>query len=247
MRKQLIVVVIAVLAVFSLTGCLRYRAEGRIGTNGLVSGSVVIGYDREFVKHQPGQGVYDDLSRFMKANAASVSRGKASVEPLDEGEFRGFRTTFTDVALTDFVQLMRHEEVRPGENGGLDLRLTRQGDEYVFDAQVVTGPNQIPIPPDALRRIELVVSLTFPGPVVSSNGTVSDHTVTWHPVLTDPPHLTATGKIAQPADDPADGRDDAGPANDSGGVPAGLVAAAIAVTAAAALGLALVLRRRSRA
>ncbi|MFC9694404.1 LppM family (lipo)protein [Kribbella sp. NPDC056951] len=251
MRKKLIVVVIAVLAVFALTGCFRYRAEGTIDANGLVSGSIVIGYDREFVKQQPGQGVYADLSRFMKANAASVSKGTASVAPMDEGQFRGFRITFSEVALADFVQLMRHEEVRAGETGGLDYRLSRQGDEFVFDARVLPDKGgQFPIPPETFERAELMVSLTFPGKVVSSNGTVSGNTVTWSPTITDMPHLTATGKADQPVDVPTEG--DAKPVGaeesggDSNGVRAALVAGAVVLLAAAVGTVWVVLRRRSR-
>lgn len=244
-RRQLITVLIAAITVFSVTGCFRYRAEGRIDANGLVSGSIVIGYDRDIVKQQPGQGLYDDLSRFMKANAASVSQGTASVRPMDEGRFRGFRTTFSGVALTDFVQLMRHEHVDPGETGGLDYRLGRQGDEFVFDARVLPGKSQIPLPAEALKGAELVVSLTFPGPVVTSNGTVSGHTVTWHPTVTDFPRLTATGKIAGPAVRPTTGNGSA-EGSEAGGLPAPLVAGSIVVLAAAVLGGGMVLRRRSR-
>ncbi|TCC32107.1 LppM family (lipo)protein [Kribbella sindirgiensis] len=244
MRRQLIIVMVAA-AVFSLAGCFRYRAEGRIDANGLVSGSIVIGYDREFVKQQPGRGIYDDLSRFMKSNAASVSRGTASVQPMDAGQFRGFRTTFSGVALTDFVQLMRHEAVAPGETGGVDYRLTRQGDQFVFDARVLTEKGQIPIPPEAFERAEIAVSLTFPGPVVSSNGTVSGDTVTWSPTITDATRLTATGKIAEPAEAPVKETTSVG-AGGTGGVRTALVAGSIVVLAAAVLAAGLMLRRRSR-
>lgn len=240
-RKQLVILIIAVVAVFSLTGCFRYRAEGTIDAKGLVSGSIVIGYDREFVKRQPGQGVYEELTRFMKANAASVSRGTASVQPMDEGQFRGFRTTFSEVAMADFVQLMRHEQVGPGETGGVDYRLSRQGDAFVFDARVLAKSGQIPLPPEAFERAELVVSLTFPGPVVSSNGTVSDRTVTWRPTITDLPRLTATGKLAEPAAPHTPG---SGGGRDEG-IPAAVVAGTIALLAAAA-GVWALLRRRSR-
>lgn len=260
MRKRLACLVIAVLALVSLAGCFRYRAEGTIDADGLVSGSVVIGYDREFVKQQHGQGIYNDLSKFMRVNAASVSRGTASVEPMDAGQFRGFRTTFSKVALTDFVQLMRHEKAGPGETGGVDYRLSRKGDEFVFDTRVLRKEGQALIPREAFKRAELVVSLTFPGPVVSSNGTVSGRTVTWRPNIADLPRLTAIGKVAQSAEVPeptqptvSGGGDkgtgsvaaeESGPGGD--GVRVAMFAGAAGLVAAAAIGVWMALRRRSR-
>lgn len=246
MRRRLIVALIAAAAMFSLTGCFRYRAEGTIDANGLVSGSIVIGYDREFVKNQPGKGIYDDLSRFMTANAAAVSRGTASVRPLDAGRFRGFETTFSAVALTDFVQLMRHEAVAKGETGGVDYRLTRQGDQFVFDARVLTEKGQIPIPSEAFKGAEVAVSLTFPGPVVSSNGTVSGRTVTWSPSIADVPRLTATGKIAEPAKQPATGSNTSPTTEEPRTVRTVLVAGSIVLSAAVVLAATVLLRRRAR-
>ena len=249
MRKRLIRLVIAVLALVCLTGCFRYRVESTIGADGLVSGSVVIGYDREFVKQQPGQGIYDDLSKFVRVNAASVSRGTASVQPMDAGQFRGFQINFSKVALSDFVQLMRHEKVGPGETGGVDYRLSRQGDVFVFDARVLSKDGQIPIPRDAFKKAELVVSLTFPGPVVSSNGTVSGRTVTWRPNVADLPRLTATGKAApaEVAEPTAEGTRPVtnGESRPGGhGVRTALVAGSVGLLAAAAAGGWLALRRR---
>ncbi len=246
MRKQMIAVAIAVVAVLALSGCFRHRTEATIDANGLVSGSIVFGYDREFVKQQPGLGVYNDLRQFTKANAASVSRGTASVEPMDEGQFRGFRITFVEVGPADFVRLMVHEE-----DNGLDLRLTRQGDEFVFDAQVLSEPGKPPVPPEIFRGAEVMVSLTFPGPVSSSNGTVSGNTVTWNPTLTELPRLTATGKVDQPAEGPAGGRDDGtkpveAEQSPGGGARAAWIAGSVALMAAAIGTGWVVLRRRSR-
>lgn len=252
MRKRLARSVIAVLALVCLAGCFRYRVEGTIGADGLVSGSVVIGYDREFVKQQPGLGIYTDLSKFVRVNAASVSRGTASVQPMDAGQFRGFQITFSKVALADFVQLMRHEAVGAGETGGVDYRLSRQGDVFVFDARVLSEEGQIPIPRDAFEKAELVVSLTFPGPVVSSNGTVSGQTVTWRPNVADLPRLTATAKaapakVAEPTDEgtrPGTTKESRSGGN---GVRTALVAGSVGLLAAGAAGVWLALRRRSGA
>ncbi|GAA0592519.1 hypothetical protein HPO96_05690 [Kribbella sandramycini] len=240
--KRLVAVLTAVLAVVALSGCFRYRVDGKIGANGLVSGSIVIGYPSDSVTKDPGLGVYTDLKKFMTKNAAAVSRGTASVQPMDEGAFRGFRITFAEVALTDFIQLMRHEAVGPGETGGVDYRLTRQGDEFVFDAKALAKADQPPLPPEIFERAELAVSLTFPGPVVASNGSVSGSTVTWRPTGGELPHLTATGKLAQPADGPVAGDSGSG-GND---VLVAVLAGGAGVLILAGAGSWLALRRRAR-
>ena len=184
-----------VLAVL-MTGCVFYEATGTIDEDGLVTGAVTIGYTAEAIRfgQQDGGDPVGELGRFTRANAAAVSNGQASVSPYRAGGFQGFKVSFSKVALTDFTKLMRHE----GGSTGTIYRLTRGKDAFVFSAELIRKPGQITPPKEAFKDAEISMSLTFPGEVLASNGTVDGRTVTWRPELSTVTKLTATGRATSP-------------------------------------------------
>jgi hypothetical protein len=190
---------VTVLVLFTVTGCFRYRSAAVIDETGTVSGSVIIGYSPDLIRmgeelNGPQSDPVADLRRFLEAGAASVSAGTAVVRPYVVDGFTGFETTFTDVATTDYLNLLRYEE-QSGDSPDVLFQLDRRDGDYVFSAELEPArPDQMALPAKVFESVEITLSLTFPGPVSQANGEVSGNTVTWHPRLPDAPRLEAVGR-----------------------------------------------------
>ncbi|MGW4130921.1 LppM family (lipo)protein [Amycolatopsis japonica] len=194
LTKQKTGLVLVVLLALAMTaGCFRYRAAATIETSGTVSGSVIVAFGAELLDSARRMGTDPKAGqrRFLEANAASISSGKAEVRPYTGDDFSGFETTFSGVSTADFLKLLRHEE-SSGDSPDVLFLLDHRGSDFVFSAELEAArPDQLTLPPEAFRGVELQISLTFPGPVRESNGTVSGNTVTWRPDPAQHPRLHA--------------------------------------------------------
>jgi hypothetical protein len=232
---------VTVLVLFTATGCFRYRSAAVLDETGTVSGSVIIGYSAELIRMSEEQrDPVAELRQFLAAGAASVSAGAAVVRPYAADGFTGFETTFTDVATTDYLNLLHYEE-QSGDSPDVVFRLDRSDGDYVFSAELEQQrPDQIDLPAEMFESVEITLSLTFPGPVSRANGEVSGNTVTWHPRLPDTPRLEAVGRATpiQTADSSEGGVTGASATTSDDGGPdvrvAVLLGCAVAALAAAA-------------
>lgn len=188
------------LALLSLVaGCYRYRAVATINPDGTVSGSVTIGYSPDLIKvakelNGPRFDPVADLRKNLTATTAAMSSGTTAIRPYAADDYTGYQTTFSDLSPTDFATLLRTAGDDPGENQDVRFTLARTGPDFAFTAEFPpTKPGQIAIPPEAFRSVEVVLSLTFPGPVTRANGDISGNTVTWRPRLPFEGRLEAVG------------------------------------------------------
>lgn len=196
--------------------------------------------------HYEATGVIDEDGLV----SGSVSRGQASVSPYQAGRFQGFKVSFSKVGLDDFTKLMRHE----GGSIGAVYRLTRGKDTFVFSAEAVHKPGEITLPKEAFKGAQISLALTFPGEVLTSNGTVDGRTVTWRPDLSTVTKLTATGRAtpaqAEPTSPAPTGSPSSAPppppADDEGSTPIGLLIVVVAGVLVVLTGAALLLVRRGR-
>lgn len=201
------------LVLVTATGCFRYRSAAVIDESGMVSGSVIVGYSPDLIRAaaELDADPIADLRTFLEGNAAAVSTGDAVVRPYDADGLTGFETTFTDVATTDYLTLLHHEE-QSGDTPDVLFALDRRDGAYVFSAELEPPkPGQLTPPAEALEAAEITLSLTFPGPVTETNGEVSGTTVTWHPELPAPPRLEAVGQAAPEARTPVATTSERGP------------------------------------
>ncbi len=183
---------LATVAVLALGGCLRFDADLTVDPDNTVSGTYVVA-----VKEGTGDtyGMSDKemaqelWSEYSKANALS----DASVGDFDEEGYVGVKVSFADEPLDTFSP--------SAEDWGI---------ERVGDVFVVSGPSNgiAQAAPDdvanddltaALADAKFTVSVTFPGEVIESNGTVDHRTVTWQ-LQEAPPELSARGSAIVPPD-----------------------------------------------
>jgi hypothetical protein len=241
MRKPL--AGLAVLALLlGLAGCARYRSAATIDESGTVSGSVIIGYRPDMIEmakrlNGPQFDAVGQLKEFVSANATDLTKGIVTVTHYAVDDYTGFETKFEGVTPADYLKLLR-----PEDPAGVDFTLDHSAGRYTFSAvPAPPKPGQMQLPPEAFKNADVSLSLTFPGPVLSSNGEVDGTTVTWRPDLAKPAKLEATGLAAGGSADqsaaPAPVADE--PAEGSGSVTTALLigGAVVLVGAGLAFGL----------
>ena len=161
--------------VLLLAGCFRVDMDVEVSPENTVSGTAVIAIDESLVELS-GQSA-DQI--FSEVDRSELPEG-ASVEAYSEDGFVGQQISFEDVPLEEFTS----SDTFSGSGLGDELRIVRQGDEFVVTGALDMSGEQFTdteIPQQFLDNFEFTISITFPGEVISSTGEVDGNTVTWEP------------------------------------------------------------------
>ena len=210
MRRFVTVGLVVALALL-LTGCIKFDTDIELNSDNTVDGSVVFGISDDFAQ-LPGF----DSSDLLPEAPETPSAGSIDVEPSAADGFIGTRLVVTGVPI---------EEFSTGTSEGETLNIVRDGDVFrvsgAFDTTSGLGadgeeppadgtfpeeqlpedfPSEFPgledFDPSALIGAEVRIRVTFPGEVVSANGTIEGNTVTWTPALGETETLEAVGKAS---------------------------------------------------
>ena len=184
MKNAAKVAALSLLVIVTLAGCFKGKVDLTLNSDNTIDGTMVIAI-------QSGLGESlgmsdDDILGEMTGDVSDEFDG-AKVEDYDKDGFIGKKYTFENQPLDAFQ----------GDSDGSDISITREGDTFIVDGTWSTddaGTDTEGMDPAALGA-SFTFSVTFPGGVTDSNGTVSDdgNTVTWD--LLDPPDtLHAEGK-----------------------------------------------------
>jgi len=164
---------------------------------------MVVGYTpmgiealREIARQEGAPDPLVDLEQRMTMSVASLASGTATVKPYSADGFTGSAIHFAEISLDDYVNLFKFGG--QDEADDLNITLTRKDNEFIFsmsDSKTSdTDDLVIEIPAELNDSIDMVVSLTFPGPVIRANGDISGNTVTWRmPELAQLDGLEAAG------------------------------------------------------
>lgn len=167
---------------FLLTGCLKLNMDLEVAADDTVSGTAVIGFDKELLALTGDS--FDDVLGDDSIVPSDIEG--VSVEPYDDGEFIGQEVTFDGVALEEF----NREQVEQDA-----LRIVREGDTFrmsgVLDFD--TGDaGEAPIDGgELLEGADVRITVAFPGEVLETNGERDGNTVTWRPVVGERTELLA--------------------------------------------------------
>lgn len=175
---------VGILAVL-LTGCIKLNVDFNVSSDNKVSGTMVFAFSKQLLQ-LTGQSAEELIG--SSAPIPSDLQG-VSAKPYDDGEFAGEEFTFEGVPLTQF-----------NSDDPEALSIVRQGDTFtvsgVMDLSSATGASgatgSIPGIDDALAGADVRISITFPGAVTDTNGTVDGTTVTWSPKIGQQLELRAT-------------------------------------------------------
>lgn len=179
---------VGILAVL-LTGCIKLNVDFNVSSDNKVSGTMVFAFSKQLLQ-LTGRSA-DELIG-SSAPIPSDVQG-VSAKPYDDGEFAGEEFTFEGVPLTQF-----------NSDDPEALSIVRQGDTFTVSGVLdlatgasgasgsIPGATGIPGIDEALAGADIRISITFPGAVTDTNGTVNGTTVIWTPKVGQRLELTAT-------------------------------------------------------
>jgi hypothetical protein len=172
----------ALITAVALSGCIRYNVDMTLSQDNTASGTIVMA-----VQKGVGQqlGVASDQEALTQLFGESPFGPNFTPKDYADGNWVGKSYTFSGVDITNLADLAPL------------FAVTRNGDVFSVDGAgaPLTEDQKKQLPSGA----ESSVVITFPGPVIESNGTVAGRTVTWNPfTMTGPIHATARANGADP-------------------------------------------------
>jgi hypothetical protein len=171
-----------------LTGCIKLNVDFDVSSDNMVSGTMVFAFSKQLLQ-LTGQSAQELIG--SSAPIPSSVPG-VSAKPYDDGDFVGEEFTFDGVPLTQFnaddpesLSIVRHGDTFT-VSGVLDLSGGAGGSGASGATSSIPGIDQ------ALGGADIRISITFPGSVTDTNGTVDGTTVTWKPQVGQRLELRAT-------------------------------------------------------
>ena len=150
---------LAVLAMFSLSGCVRIQAALAVSQDDLVSGNVVIAaLPSRAGDEGPQLKIVPELA------------DKVRTERYNQDGYVGQRLTFTDLRFADVAVLV--ESITEQKQYRLSFR--RSGDLVSMAGSI----DLTQLPPE---KADVLIKMAFPGTINRTNGLNEDGTVTWKP------------------------------------------------------------------
>lgn len=147
--------------VLLLSSCLKYDLMLMVNDDDTMDGTLIVAVAREFA-------VGEDV--FGQSGDPTPSEGSVSKEPYEDADYIGSRYVITGVPISEIDALSIDRSTR--------FSLTREGDEYLFDASLDFNlPGSEAVPTEA--SFTALVSVTFPGAVLESNGTIEGNSAVW--------------------------------------------------------------------
>jgi hypothetical protein len=150
---------LAVLALFSLSGCVRIQAALAVSQDDLVSGEVV-------VAALPTKN--DDQGPTLTIVPELAS--KVHMDKYAQDGYVGQKLTFADLTFADLTVLT--ESITEGKQYRLSFR--RSGDLVSMDGSI--DLTQLPV-----DKSDVQIKMAFPGSVNRTNGLNDNGTVSWKP------------------------------------------------------------------
>lgn len=147
--------------VLLLSGCLKYDLTLMINDDDTIDGTLIVAVAREFA-------VGEDI--FGQSEEVTPSQGTVTKEPYEDADYIGSRYLISGVPISEIDALSTDRSTR--------FSLTREGDEYSLDASLnfnLAGTEAVPTD----GSFSALVSFTFPGAVLESNGTIDGNNVAW--------------------------------------------------------------------
>ncbi|HXM58900.1 MAG TPA: hypothetical protein VOB72_26100 [Candidatus Dormibacteraeota bacterium] len=178
-------------AVLLLSSCVKTDVDLTVRPDDVVDGTIVMAVDQSFAAGNDHNQTA--LLDSLREHVLPSLRSGARQEPYSDGQYVGTRVVLDHMTLADLDR-------STGEGG---LKIVHQGGRFRLTGRVdtteLTSAASSSNPQDAQRlrdTFDVIIRVTFPGQVVSSNGSVTGRTVTWRPRLGDRLDLAAQAEDA---------------------------------------------------
>lgn len=182
LRRLLCPLGLAAVVMCTLSGCFTLRMDLQLRADDTVDGSVALAFDEQVAEQAGGEKALIDALVDGKTPLFDEppSGGGVEVKEYRQDERVGVEYVLSAVPISDFSTAVGSRE------GAIrEFAIQRVGDTFVVDGKVnvqaFLGAANSVSTVEALDAADLSISLTFPGMVIESNGTVNGNTVTWTP------------------------------------------------------------------
>ncbi|MBO0609717.1 LppM family (lipo)protein [Myceligenerans salitolerans] len=176
----------AVVLALALSGCVRMGLELELAPDDVARPSLVLAVE-DRVLDGTGRSAEDFLDTMVGGNDPADTAVR--VEDWAADGYTGERYVYGEVNTR-----------RINAATDLPLNVVREGDEYVVTGTLDLTAEGLGMDGRAsLDDVELVVDISFPGPVTESNGVISGDSVHWEPPLGEPYEIHARGAAVDPA------------------------------------------------
>jgi hypothetical protein len=157
-------------------GCVKADVSLTVRSDDQVDGTIVMAIDRTYAP--PGGQAPDALLDQVTQRVFHGTATGSQQEPYSDSQYVGRRVTIEGMSLLDFN--------RGTSDGG--LKIVHQGSQFRLSGTVDTvglatgvGASAAGSADRIAQSFDVVIRVTFPGPVTQSNGAVAGDTVTWRP------------------------------------------------------------------
>lgn len=175
LSRALVVVVGSLASVIVLAGCLTFTADLSVSESDQVSGSIVVAFPQELV------GLVDDDPELSGWQKRYETLPGVTTRGFDQDGRIGNEVVLREVPIADFST---------AGSGQAPLRIVRSGDELLisgefdfsrFDGGGDTEETVVQASFSLFSVPDMRVSITVPGEILSTNGTVDDdtNTISW--------------------------------------------------------------------
>lgn len=186
-------VVISTLLVFLLSGCVKLNVDLQVSPNDMVSGNAILALSDALA------GLADSESEVFGEGVFSEGNGIRQV-PYSEGGFTGTQIFFQSVPIEIFSQNNAEDDfiriVRDGDNLITSGNFNLGDDDSTQDETNFLGEDFLE---EILSSTDISVSITYPGEILETNGTISGNTITWKPEFGSENEISATVKSPKPS------------------------------------------------
>ncbi|MDR0432931.1 MAG: DUF3153 domain-containing protein [Bifidobacteriaceae bacterium] len=156
----------------SLTGCMRLTYDLTVNVDDTISGETVFAFSDQLLEMA---GTTFDEAMAQGGQEGLLSNtygGRAKIEDYAADGYTGKLISLDALPLSEFGVSQ--------EESGMQLNIAKDGSQYkVSGGMDLSSQDVDPAQLEEYGGFDVQVSITFPGPVVSSNGDVNGNTVAW--------------------------------------------------------------------
>jgi hypothetical protein len=162
------------------TGCMKLEMGLTVSPTDTVSGTAIVAFSKKMIEAGNANGATPDM---FDTNGMFNEGTGVSAEGYSDDKFTGTKYSFEEIALDKFYSA----------SGSTSLRIVRDGDELVVGGAIDTsgGTSDVnavrdnPATAELFEGSTLMVSITLPGEIKSTNGKQSGNTIVWEAQIGD--------------------------------------------------------------
>lgn len=199
MKRILKAVALAISVALVTSGCMKIEMGLTVSSSDTVSGTAIVAFSKKMIEAGNANGATPDM--FDTAGMFGEGTG-VTAENYSDDKFIGTKYSFDEIGLDKFYSA----------SGSTSLRIIRKGDELIVGGAIDTsgGASDVdavrgnPATAELFEDSALIVSISLPGEIKSTNGKLSGNTIVWEAqigdrVVFEAVSLAPFGKTSTPA------------------------------------------------